>query len=283
VSRAPVPSEPLQLSQAYWNAAAETYKQAFTGTLVGRMWREAVWRQLDAAFQSGSYVLELNCGTGIDAIHLAHRGVSVLGCDISSRMIELARQNAVGTGVEELLDFRVLATEQLVTLQAGTIFDGAFSNFAGLNCVQDLAAVRRSLACRLRPGSRVLLCMLGRFGVWQKLWHLAHGDWNHVFRSAQSTNVEGAIKVQYPSQKQIVALFSPDFKLHRWKGIGIAVPPAYMEHWAVRFPQVTQCLNHIDSLIGSVPVLRNLGGCILLEFERIALQTRQHPDDAQGS
>jgi SAM-dependent methyltransferase len=281
--RAPVPSESLQLSQAYWNAAAETYKQAFTGTLVGSMWREAVWRQLDAAFQSGSYVLELNCGTGIDAIHLAHRGVAVLGCDISSRMIELARQNAVGTGVEELLDFRVLATEQLATLQDGTIFDGAFSNFSGLNCVQDLAAVRRSLACRLRPGSRVLLCMLGRFGVWQKLWHLAHGNWNHVFRSAKSTDVEGAIQVQYPSRKQIVALFSPDFKLHRWKGIGIAVPPAYMEHWAVRFPQLTQCLNHIDSLIGSVPMLRNLGGCILLEFERIPLEKRQHADDAQDS
>jgi SAM-dependent methyltransferase len=283
VNRAPVQSESLQLSQAYWNTAAETYKKAFTGTLVGSMWREAVWSELDAAFQSGSYVLELNCGTGIDAIHLAHRGVSVLACDISSRMIELARQNAVGTRVEELLDFRVLATEQLATLQGGTIFDGAFSNFSGLNCVQDLAAVRRSLACRLRPGSRVLLCMLGRFGVWQKLWHLAHGDWSHAFRSVQSTDVEGVIKVQYPSRKQIVALFSPDFKLHRWKGIGIAVPPAYMEHWAVRFPQLTRCLNHIDSLIGTVPMLRNLGGCILLEFERIPLQKRQHADDAQDS
>jgi SAM-dependent methyltransferase len=269
---APVPPESLQLSQAYWNAAAETYKQAFTGTLVGSMWREAVWREFDAAFQSGCYVLELNCGTGIDAIHLAHRGVSVLACDISSRMIELAHQNAVGTGVEELLDFRVLATEQLATLQATTTFDGAFSNFSGLNCVQDLAAVRRSLACRLRPGSRVLLCMLGRFGIWQKLWHLAHGEWNHVFRNAQSTDGAGAIKVQYPSPKQIVALFSPDFKLRRWKGIGTAVPPAYMEHWAVRFPQLTQCLNHIDRLIGGVPVLRNLGGCVLLEFERIPLQ-----------
>jgi SAM-dependent methyltransferase len=272
VSRAPVPAESLQLSQAYWNAAAETYKQEFTGKLVGGMWREAVWKELDAVFQSGSYVLELNCGTGIDAIHLSQRGVSVLACDISSRMIELARQNAVGTPAEELLDFRVLATEQLATLQAGTVFDGAFSNFSGLNCVQDLAAVRRSLACRLRPGSRVLLCMLGRFAVWQKLWHLAHRDWNHVFRSAQATEVEGAIKVQYPSRKQIVALFSPDFKLHRWKGIGIAVPPAYMDHWAVRFPRLTQCLNHIDSLIDRAPVLRNLGGCILLEFERIPLQ-----------
>jgi SAM-dependent methyltransferase len=261
----------LELTQAYWNAAAETYKQAFTGTLVGSMWRQAVWRELDTTFHAGSYVLELNCGTGIDAIHLAQRGVSVLACDISSRMIELARQNAVEKGLGKHLEFRVLATEHLGTLQAGTIFDGAFSNFSGLNCVQDLAAVRRNLACRLKPGSRVLLCMLGRFGAWQKLWHLAHRDWNRVFRSPPSTDVERAITVQYPSREQIVALFSPDFKLHRWRGIGIAVPPAYMDHWAVRFRQLTHCLNHIDGMIGSLPVIRNLGGCILLEFERISL------------
>jgi SAM-dependent methyltransferase len=272
VSSAPVPSASLELTQAYWNAAAETYKQAFTGTLVGKMWRQAVWQELDTTFQAGSYVLELNCGTGIDAIHLAQRGVSVLACDISSRMIELARQNAVEKGLEKHLEFRVLPTEQLGTLQAGTMFDGAFSNFSGLNCVQDLAAVRQNLACRLKPGSRVLLCMLGRSGVWQKLWHLAHRDWKRVFRSVPSTtDVGGAITVRYPSREQIVALFSPDFKLHRWRGIGIAVPPAYMDHWAVRFRQLTHCLNHIDGLIGSLPMFRNLGGCILLEFERTSL------------
>lgn len=260
----------LQLAQAYWNAAAETYQQAFTGTLVGSLWREAVWRELDTAFASGSHVLELNCGTGIDALHLAHRGVSVLGCDISSRMIELARQNAAGTGVQQLLDFRVLPTEQLATLQTVNLFDGAFSNFSGLNCVQDLAAVRQNLACLLKPGSRVLLCMLGRFGVWQKLWHLVHGEWKQALRISQSTDVEGAFKVQHPSRKQIVTLFSPDFRLRRWKGVGIAVPPAAMEQWAIRFPRLIQYLDHVDRLIGRARVLRSLGGCIVFEFERIS-------------
>jgi hypothetical protein len=106
-------------------------------------------------------------------------------------MIELARQNVVEKGLEKHLEFRVLPTEQLGTLQAGTIFGSAFSNFSGLNCVQDLAAVRQNLACRLKPGSRVLLCMLGRSGIWQKLWHLAHRDWNRVFRSAPSTTDVG--------------------------------------------------------------------------------------------
>jgi SAM-dependent methyltransferase len=270
MSSAPVQSGSLEVSQAYWNRAAETYQQAFTGTLVGSMWRQAVWKELDNTFHAGSHILELNCGTGIDAIHLAQRGVSVLACDISSRMIELARQNAVGKRLEEQLEFRVLATERLGTLPGGTMFDGAFSNFSGLNCVEDLATVRRDLACRLKPGSRVLLCMLGRHGVWQKLWHLAHRDWNKAFRSERSTDAGGAVVVHYPSRKQIVGLLSPDFRLRRWQGVGVAVPPAYMDRWAVRFRQLTRSLNHIEGLIGSLPGLRNLGGCILLEFERIS-------------
>jgi SAM-dependent methyltransferase len=266
-----VPSASLEVEQAYWNAAAETYQQVFSGTLLGSMWRRAVWKELDNAFPTGSHILELNCGTGMDAVHLADRGVSVLACDISSRMIELARQNAVERGLEKHLEFRVLPTQQLGRLEAGQLFDGAFSNFSGLNCVQDLASVRRDLACRLKPGSHVLLCMLGRFGIWGKLRRLARGDWNGVFRSAASTGVGDAVVVRHPSRKQIVSLFSPDFRLHRWRAIGITVPPAYMEHWAMRFQPITHSLHRIEGLIGSLPGFRNLGECILLEFERISV------------
>jgi hypothetical protein len=113
--------------------------------------------------------------------------------------------------------------------------------------------------------------MLGRFGVWQNLRHLASGDWNKVFRSPQSTNVEDAVVVHHPSRKQIASLFSPDFRLLRWRGIGIAVPPAPLEHWAVRFRRLTHILNRIDGLIGGFPGFRNLGECVLLEFERASL------------
>lgn len=257
-------------SQSYWNAAAETYAASFTGTWIGRMWREAVQMDLDAAFPPGTLVLELNCGTGVDAIHLANRGVAVLACDISARMIELARQNAAKAGVQDRIDFRVLATEQLDTLDEGMLFDGAFSNFSGLNCVQDLAAVRSSLARRLRPGSRVLLCMLGRYGIWQRLWHLAHGEWGRAIRVPQANDKGHSVAVHYPSRRSIVEVFSVDFKLRGWKGIGVALPPAFLQRWCIRFPRASQCLHRVDQRIASAPFFRHLGACILFEFEKDA-------------
>lgn len=250
----------LEVSESYWNKAAETYPRAFTETSLGKMWRDAVWRELDAAFAPGSRVLELNCGTGIDALHLAQRGVSVLACDISSRMIELARNSVMATDRSDLIEFRVLPTEQLAEVEGDAIFDGVLSNFSGLNCVRDLIGVRRDLARLVKPGSRVLLCMLGRHALWEKL--------RRFFRATEGSSPPAEVNVQRPSRKCLAKVFAPEFVLRKWKGIGITVPPAYMEHWAIRFPGFTRGLERVDWLISDLPVLRSLGACILFELER---------------
>ena len=138
-------ADPTHFAQAYWDTAAETYVQDFSGTGIGETRRHAVWRRLDKIFSPGQKLLELNCGTGIDAVHLAERGIQLVACDISSRMIELALQLSASTDTSELIDFRVLPNEEIGSLKGENVFDGAFSNFCGLNCVEDLPAVVREL------------------------------------------------------------------------------------------------------------------------------------------
>src|SRR5271156_5033434 len=104
-------ADPTHFAQAYWDSAAETYVQDFTGTGIGETRRYAVWRRFAKIFSPGQKLLELNCGTGIDAVHLAERGIQLVACDISARMIELARQHAISTDTSSLIDFRVLPSE----------------------------------------------------------------------------------------------------------------------------------------------------------------------------
>ena len=259
----------IRPARAYWDSAAETYERDFTETLVGKLWREAVWQSLDGTFHAGQHVLELNCGTGMDALHLAERGIRVTGCDLSGRMIELAALRSARNGVADRVTLHVLANEELELL-APANFDGAFSNFSGLNCVRDLTTMKSSLDRLLRPGSKIILCFLGRFPLWEITWFLAHGDLEKAFRARRSQIEvgEGAISVRYPTRKQIVAALAPEFRLRSWKGIGIAVPPSYMEHWARRFPNITSYLAKMDAAFAHWPVYRNLGGCLLFEFER---------------
>lgn len=264
--------------QAYWDHAAATYDCDFTDTLIGETRRHSVWRDLDRIFHPGQRVLELNCGTGIDAIHLAARGIQVLACDISPRMIQLAHERVAASGLADRLDFRVLPTENIETLESEAHFDGAFSNFSGLNCVEDLAAVARNLARLLKPGASLLVCMIGHVVPWEIVWFLAHGKPGRAFARVRATSgiiATGDLKIQRPSVQEMARLFAPDFELRSWRGLGIAVPPSYMEHWARRFPEVTRLLARADNRIDRLPLFRNLGDCVLLEFSRVQANSRR--------
>ena len=77
---------------APFDAVADEYDARFTNSLIGRAQRESVWREMDRLFRPGQRVLEINCGTGVDALHLAARGIQVVACDASPEMIAVARR-----------------------------------------------------------------------------------------------------------------------------------------------------------------------------------------------
>jgi SAM-dependent methyltransferase len=186
-------------------------------------------------------------------------------------MIELARELAASTSTSDLIDFRTLPSEEIGSLAGENVFDGAFSNFCGLNCVEDLPAVARELARLLRPGAPILLCMMGRFVPWEIAWYMAHGKPEKALRRLRrnefrSSEADG-LCIQRPSVREIAGILSPEFRLRRWSGVGIAVPPTYMEHRTRHFPRVIKGLAGIDRLIGGLPFFRRMADCVLLELD----------------
>jgi ubiquinone/menaquinone biosynthesis C-methylase UbiE len=266
---------------APFDALAETYDQTFTFSRIGRAQRQAVTQEMDRVFQPGQRVLEINCGTGVDALHLATRGVAVLACDVAPRMIEVARQRADKARLEGRLrapiEFRALASERIGLLQDASFtsqFDGVLSNFAGLNCVAELSAVARDLAMLLKPGGRAVLCLFGRLCAWEVLWYLGRGNSGKAFRRLRPGNSlvklanGAAVAVRYFSVRELCHRFSPHFRLESWKGVGVAVPPSYMEPWAQRFPKGLNLAAYIDQWLGHCPLMRAMSDHILITFER---------------
>jgi SAM-dependent methyltransferase len=262
----------LRNAETYWDTAAETYEQDFTGTLVGEARRRSVWIELVRHFKPGQRVLEINCGTGIDALFLARRGVHVHACDLSPRMIQMAQERASSERLACPPTFNVVPTEHLASLTSMVPFDGAFSNFSGLNCVDDLASVGKNLGRLLIPGSPLLLCMMGRFVPLEILWFLAHGVPRKAFRRlAPPRDVDpgnAGLTIRRPSVTEICRSMSPAFKLLDRKGIGIVIPPSYAEHAVVPFPRLLTCLERIDRRIGPNRLFRSMADCVLLHFER---------------
>jgi ubiquinone/menaquinone biosynthesis C-methylase UbiE len=260
---------------APFDAIAEEYDARFTNSLIGRAQRESVWSEMDRLFRSGQRVLEINCGTGVDAMHLSARGIQVVACDASTEMIAVARRRLNAPSAQSHVDFRTLATEQIGELEKEGLYDGVLSNFAGLNCVADLKCVARDLARLVRPGGKAILCLFGRFCFWEMLWYTLRGDFKKAFRRLGGKSVVAnigpghSVLVRYPSVDFLRRDFAPHFRLVSWKGVGIAVPPSYLEPWAERFPRLFKFAAKIDLLLAQCPGFRALADHVVVVLERV--------------
>jgi ubiquinone/menaquinone biosynthesis C-methylase UbiE len=255
-----------------FDRVAHAYDDVFTRSVIGRAQRNQVWQRLLAAFQPGERILELNCGTGEDARFLAQRGRSVVACDASSVMIEVAEGRGKLEAGSAGIEYRQLANEDLNVLLAQERFDGAFSNFSGLNCVADLQPVARNLAGLVKPGGRVLLCVWSRVCVAELLWFLLHGQASKAFRrlSGKATARVGGVTivVSYPTVRTVQRVFSPWFRLESRSAVGLFVPPSYVEAWARKHEKLFARLERLDQIFSGLPIFRVTGDHVLLEFVR---------------
>jgi SAM-dependent methyltransferase len=258
---------------AAFDTMAADYDEHFTFSIVGRAQREVVWNCAAATFRFGDRILELNCGTGEDALFLARRGMRVTACDASVRMIEHAKARKELEAPDARISFRVLPTEHLHTLPKQPLFDGVLSNFSGLNCVDDLQVVARELAARLRPRAKLLLCLSTRFCLWEVLHYAAQCKFRKAvrrWRGVSPARFEGhSFFVYYPTIRSLRRSFAPEFKLRSVTGVGIATPPSYLEGWASAHPRMLDAMKSFDKAVCDLPLFRSIGDHMLLSMEKI--------------
>ena len=252
-----------------FDAIAANYDSSFTGSEIGSRMRKAVWARCAAIFAPGSRVLEMNCGTGEDALWLAERGVEVLATDISPAMLREAEAKLANSHAAGRVRFRELAWEDLGSLDDAA-FDGLLSNFGGLNCVAELEAIGRSAAARLRPGGIAVLCLMGRAVPWEWIWFSLRGQPSKAFRRLRRGGARWrGIPIRYPSIREVRTAFSRDFRVKRLSALGALLPPPYTEPFAERFPRAIRVLDAIERRCESVWPLPYLADHYLLELERI--------------
>jgi ubiquinone/menaquinone biosynthesis C-methylase UbiE len=190
---------------------APKYAALWSDTPGGRAQRERVWREIDALFHPGDQVLDLGCGTGDDAVHLASRGVNVLGIDSAPAMIQIARTRGVQA--------RLMAMEQLTSLgsEFDGQFDGAMSNFGALNCVSDLHELGEELARLVRSEGKLALCVMSRF-CWRNVF--LSKDWPRAFQRWSGHARWRGIDVYYRSARTIARTIEPHFEFEGRVSIG---------------------------------------------------------------
>ncbi len=262
-----------------FDQTAQDYDLEFTNSTLGRLYRNAVWQRLNEVFNGKRHILELGCGTGEDAQYLASKGHTVTALDASGQMINRAKSKLESAGLAEQVYFKVIDLEGLIELDSPLQinenelfiqYDGLLANFGVLNCVQDLAALSRTLHSYLRPGAPAICVIMGPLVPWEWLWYLRKGQPVKGFRRLSNKGVRWrGITIRYPAISSAANSFKPYFQVKRVSALGTFLPPSYAEKWAAAHPGWISRLERLERRLAYLKLVAYFADHYILEMEHL--------------
>lgn len=221
-----------------------------------------------------SSILELNAGTGQDAVFFARLGHRVHATDIAEGMQEQLRQKVNGLGLCEKVTTELCSFTDLEALRDKGPYDLIFSNFAGLNCTRQLGKVLQSLGPLLKPGGVATLVILPKFALWEMLL-LFRGRFRTAFRRLRSGRKGASARVEgihfrcwYYSPSFVIRTLRDSFDLLQLEGLCTIVPPSYIEDFAERHPAAFRWLrDREDRWKGKWP-WRSIGDYYIISLKK---------------
>lgn len=262
----------LDTREAFDSVAADYDGPRGNNSLIQDM-RQEMWRWLDASFPRAGRLLELGCGTGLDAIRMAERGHHITATDWSPLMVSRTRARAELARVSERVEPLALGAHELDQLQGRTLYDGAYSNLGPLNCLPDLRAVSRECARLIKPGGRIVCTVIGRWCPWEIGYYARRGDWTRIrvrfARGMVPVRMNGrTVWTSYWTPREFYRAFAGEFTLEHYRGICLLAPPPYLTWVRERHPRWYEQSWRWDRRIAGLPVLRLLGDHFLIVMAR---------------
>jgi SAM-dependent methyltransferase len=232
--------------------------------------RDVLWERYAKLFRPGDAVLDVGCGTGIDAGFLARTGVRVMGIDASPSMIAQARTKLGVDPFKELVELRVLDIREIGSLPVAG-FDGIVSAFASLSTVADLQAFAQQAASLLRPRGLMVLHLLNRSSLWEWLGIVRQGRFRGARRLGRHVERNFVISGRpvrhylYHARDAYARFFAARFRLRRAYGLGILRPPHTLRRVP---PAVVTALDRLERPVRATRPFVDWGRFFVLELEK---------------
>jgi ubiquinone/menaquinone biosynthesis C-methylase UbiE len=202
----------------------------------------------------GLDVLEINCGTGHDALLFASQGHRVLATDISSEMIAIAKTKY--RIKQDQLKFKQLDINALNDTHFDTSFDLIFSNFGGLNCLspEQLENFFISAKKKLKPNGKIIGVIMPKLCLMEIAYFILKGDFKKAFRRNTNdsviANVDGTqVNTWYYNPKNIKMISKQGFSIQKIKPVGFCIPPSYLEPFFKNKLRLLKTMQQFDSFI----------------------------------
>lgn len=262
-------TDALDDTRAAFDSVAASYDGPRGNNALIQDMRREMWRWLDASFPERCDLLDLGCGTGLDAVRMAMCGHTVLAADWSPRMVERTQERAAAAGLSDRVRTAAIGAHELQRIEGRSIFDGVYSNLGPLNCLPDLAPVSRECSRLVRPGGHLVFTVIGRWCPWEIAHYAARADWTRIrvrfSRGMTPVGMNGhTVWTRYWTPRELYRKFARDFALVHYRAVCLFAPPPYMTSLKDRHPAWFERLWRWDRRSGGWPLLRSLGDHFLI-------------------
>jgi SAM-dependent methyltransferase len=271
----PAPLVPPQLRDtrdAFDSVAADYDGPRGNNALIQDM-RAEMWRYLDETFPAGSRLIDIGCGTGLDAVRMGRLGHHVTATDWSPKMVLRTNERAARERVAGEVRAIALGGQELGHLDGDATYDGAYSDLGPLNCVPNLADVSRECARLLKPGGKLVFTVIGRLCPWEIVHYVRRGRWSRAkIRFARKTVAVGmnqhTIWTRYYGPREFYRAFASQFTLEHYRGLCVFAPPPYLTWLRDKHPGWHERLWRLDRRVAGWPLVRGMGDHFLIVMKK---------------
>ncbi len=265
-----------QQAETAFTKQSGIFDELYSGNTIVNYKRDRVRAHVLSFLQACSSILELNSGTGDDALFFARNGHKVHATDISTGMQRQLRRKVEDAGMESQVSNELRSYTKLTDLKNKGPYDLIFSNFAGLNCTDQLDKVLASFSDLLKPNGVVTLVILPKFCLWESLL-VFKGKFKTAFRRYFSSNgsaahIEGTyFKCWYYNPSFVIKHLKNEFDILGVEGLCTIVPPSYIEHFAEKHPKVHRFLKAKEDKLKSTWPWKYIGDYYIISLKKKAV------------
>ena len=214
--------------------------------------RNKVYSHLMRYVPKGAHILELNAGTGTDAVQLAQRGYFIHATDIAPGMLQRLQEKVDTLQLDDLVTIEERSFLSLKDIP-GAPFDAIFSDLGGLNCIPDLTPVILQLPNILKVGGTVSWVLMPHVCLWE-MAEVFRGNFSLAFRRFTHGRVRASLEglhfdVYYFSPRQVIEWFSHDFEVLSLEGLSVLTPTAESKNFAKWHPRLYRTLSWLDDIL----------------------------------